>query len=147
MADKPALIIDKTATCACGQARLHANGRVLSMFYCGCLECQKASGAGHAGVVLMHRASVELSGPVSQYERDTASRSRFTRRFCPACGTPLGGSSARAPDLIMLPIGLFAPDTEWFAPNQLIFARSHQAWDLIADHLPRYETYREGTGQ
>lgn len=146
MAEKTPLVIDKLATCACGQARLHAKGRVLSMFYCACLECQKASGTGHAGVVLMHRTSVEISGPVSQYERDTASRSRFTRRFCSGCGAPLCGHSARAPDLVMLPIGLFAPDTEWFAPNQLIFARSHPAWDLIDDHLPRYETYREGTG-
>ncbi len=42
----------------------------------------------------------------------------------------------------MLPIGLFAGNNDWFAPGQLIFARSHQEWDEIAAGLPRHEKYR-----
>jgi len=45
----------------------------------------------------------------------------------------------------MVAVGFFAGQNEWFAPSQLIFARSLQEWDVIADHLPRYETYRENS--
>ena len=50
---------------------------------------------------------------------------------------------ARAPALRILPVGIFAGTNSWFKPNQLIFSRSHQAWDLVADHLPWHETYRQ----
>ena len=46
---------------------------------------------------------------------------------CPDCGTPLYAQSSRAPDLLMLPVGLFGPGADWFVPNQLIFARSQPA--------------------
>ena len=42
-----------------------------------------------------------------------------------------------------LPVGLFGADTEWFVPNQLIFARSHRDWDLVSPDLPWHETYRD----
>lgn len=44
----------------------------------------------------------------------------------------------------MFLVGFFAGENEWFTPNQLIFARSQQGWDFVADHLPRHQTYREG---
>jgi hypothetical protein len=46
-----------------------------------------------------------------------------------------------------LGVGFFAGQNDWYEPNQLIFARSRQAWDLIADHLPQHETYRQGAAR
>ena len=43
-------------------------------------------------------------------------------------------------------IGFFGPQAGWFNPSQLIFARSHRDWDVIADHLPRHARYRDSTG-
>jgi hypothetical protein len=43
----------------------------------------------------------------------------------------------------MIPVGFFAGQNDWYEPNQLIFARSQQAWDLVADHLPKHARYRE----
>lgn len=43
----------------------------------------------------------------------------------------------------MLPAGLFAGQNDWFRPTQMIFARTHQAWDAIAADLPQYLTYRD----
>ena len=43
----------------------------------------------------------------------------------------------------MLPAGLFgAAAADWYRPNQLIFARSHREWDVIAEDLPMHDTYR-----
>jgi hypothetical protein len=44
----------------------------------------------------------------------------------------------------MLPVGLFgAAAADWYAPNQLIFARSHRDWDLVDAALPQHDTYRD----
>ena len=40
---------------------------------------------------------------------------------------PLYGYSSRAPDALLLPVGLFGKDNvSWFMPTQLIFGRSHR---------------------
>ena len=145
MTKTPMPALDLTATCDCGAVSLHAKGRPISMFQCSCLHCQKASGSGHSSIVLFRQADAELSGLMKTFVRPADSGATFTRHFCPECGTTIFGVSSRAPDLRIVPAGLFAGQNDWYAPNQLIFARSHQAWDMIADHLPKYEQYREST--
>jgi len=136
--------INVTATCACGAIEMAVNGPVVSMFMCSCLDCQRATGTGHSSVALTPAAALSIAGIPKTYDRPSDSGATFTRHFCPNCGTPLYGQSSRAPDIRMVPVGFFAGQNDWFAPNQLIFARSQQAWDLVADHLPRHATYREG---
>jgi hypothetical protein len=135
--------IDVRANCACGAVELAVSGTVVSMLLCSCLDCQKASGTGHSTVALVPAGSLTISGTPKSFSRPSDSGATFTRHFCPDCGTPLYGQSSRAPDIRMLPVGFFAGDNDWFAPGQLIFARSKQAWDLFADHLPQHDRYRE----
>lgn len=137
------LMVDVTAACACGAVAMSVRGRIMAMLMCSCLDCQRATGTGHSSVALVPGSSLTITGPTSSFQRPADSGAVFTRHFCPTCGTPLHGQSSRAPDLRMIPIGFFAGQNDWFDPNQLIFARSRQAWDLVADHLPRYQTYRE----
>ena len=143
MERKPRPVVDLTASCACGAVTVHFAGTVKSMFMCSCEDCQKASGTGHSTVALAARSDVTISGDVREFERPANSRAIFTRTFCPICGTPLCGRSSRAPDALMLPVGFFGKDTSWFAPNQLIFGRSHREWDMLASDIPHYRTYRD----
>lgn len=113
------------------------------MLLCSCTDCQRASGTGHAAVALVPASAVTVSGMPKSFDWPSDSGATFTRHFCPGCGTPLYGQSSRAPDMRMIPIGFFAGQNDWFEPNQLIFARSQQEWDLVADHLPKHEKYRE----
>ena len=136
--------IDVTAACACGAIGMAVRGPVVSMLLCACLDCQRATGSGHASVALVPLSALALTGTAKSFARPADSGAIFTRNFCPDCGTPLFGQSSRAPDIRMIPVGFFAGQNAWFAPGQLIFARSQQAWDLVADHLPRHATYREG---
>lgn len=146
--DKPNRpVIEVSARCACGQIGLSVAGKVASMFMCSCLDCQRATGTGHSTVVLVPSANLHVEGVTKTYARPADSGATFTRHFCPECGTPLYGQSSRAPDLRMMPAGFFAGQNDWFAPNQLIFARSRQEWDLVADHLPQHITYREENGR
>ena len=142
MADTAHPEIDLTAQCDCGAIALTARGRVVSMFLCACKNCQKATGSGHSTVVLVPAEVIRVVGATKSFSRPAESGATFTRHFCPECGTTLYAQSSRAPAVRILTAGLFAGQNDWFAPNQLIFSRSHQAWDLVADHLPRYATYR-----
>lgn len=134
--------VDLTARCACGRVTVSVRGRIHAMFMCSCEDCQKATGTGHSTVAIASPDTVTVNGPTASFTRPSASGASFTRWFCPACGTPLYGKSSRAPHAIMLPVGLFGADASWFAPNQLIFARSHRDWDLMPDGLPMHATYR-----
>lgn len=135
--------VDITASCACGAVSLAVRGQIAAMLMCACQDCQRASGTGHSTVALVPSPALTVTGRTKGFDRPSDSGATFTRHFCPDCGTPLFGQSSRAPDIRMIAVGFFVGQNDWFAPNQLIFARSHQAWDLIADHLPRHNTYRE----
>jgi hypothetical protein len=134
--------VDLTGTCACGRVRLTVRGRVLSMFLCSCLDCQHATGTGHMTGAVVPAAALTVEGEVASFDSASDSGATFTRHFCPGCGNPLFGKSSRAPEVRMVAVGFFAGRNDWFAPSQLLFARSHQQWDSIADELPRYEKYR-----
>ncbi|RYE08324.1 MAG: GFA family protein [Hyphomicrobiales bacterium] len=140
---KPRPIVDLTASCACGAVSVRLAGKVLSMFMCACEDCQKASGTGHSTIVLARPDDVTITGETRSFARPANSGATLTRSFCPQCGTPIAARSSRAEQLLMLPAGLFGSATEWYAPNQLIFARSHREWDEIAADLPRHDTYRD----
>jgi hypothetical protein len=141
---QPRPIVDLTEPCACGAVELRLNGPVLSMLLCSCLACQKATGTGHATVALVNAASLTLSGTPASFARPADSGALLTQHFCAGCGTPLFAVSSRAPDLRLIPVGLFAGNANWYVPGLLIFARSHQEWDTLPPDLPRHETYPPG---
>jgi hypothetical protein len=113
------------------------------MVLCSCEDCQRSTGTGHATVALVSVGDLSVTGEARSFARPAHSGATLTRWFCPACGTPLYASSSRAEGLVMLPVGLFGAQAGWFAPNQLIFARSHRDWDVVAADLPQHATYRE----
>lgn len=137
--------LDTRTACACGAVTVAVKGRVLSMLLCCCRDCRKASGTGHAAVAIVHADAIDIQGETRSFARAAASDATLTRFFCPLCGTPIVARSERAPDLALLPAGLFV-DPDWFDPTQVIFARSHLCWDTLPEHLPRYETYRDARG-
>ncbi|UYO00644.1 MAG: GFA family protein [Devosia sp.] len=139
---KNTIQLDQTAACDCGAVTLSARGQVVSMFQCGCKNCQKVSGSGHSSVVLMPADAISVVGATKTFVRPADSGATFTRHFCPECGTTLFAHSSRAPAFRILLAGLFAGANDWYRPNQLIFSRHHPVWDLIEAALPRYETYR-----
>lgn len=136
-------VIDLVARCACGAVELRLAGEVKSMFMCSCEDCQKASGAGHSAAFLLRATDVTISGLTKNHSRPADSGAIFTRWFCPECGTPLCAQSSRGTELMTIPVGLLGADAlPWFKPNQLLFARTHRDWDVVAAELPQHQTYR-----
>jgi len=143
MSRKSRPLVDLRAGCACGAVSVRFAGTVWSMFMCSCEDCQKATGTGHSAVAIAAPADVSISGETRAFARIANSGATLTRHFCPTCGTPIWAQSSRAPEGLMLPVGLFGGETTWFAPSQVIFGRSHRDWDLLAADIPRYRTYRD----
>ena len=143
MTQDPAAELDTVAHCACGKVTVTVKGRPLSMLLCACVDCQKATGTGHAAVLLMRAADVAISGETRGHARPADSGAMTTRHFCPECGTPLFGRSSRAEGVLLLPAGLFGAAAAGLRPSQLIFARSHRDWDVVDTALPRWQTYRD----
>lgn len=138
---RPVVRLD--ARCACGGIGLTVAGEIRAMLLCSCLACQQMTGTGHATIALVAREAIGIDGAPKAFARAADSGAVLTRWFCPDCGTPLYAQSSRAPTLAMLPVGLFGAAGDWFAPTQLIFARSHHDWDSLPADLPRHDTYRE----
>lgn len=111
------------------------------MLLCSCLDCQRATGTGHAAIAIVKRADVSVEGEHAGFARPADSGAILTRSFCAACGTPLFAASSRAPGSLLLPVGLFGADSAWFEPRHLIFARSHHAWDNLDPGVVPHETY------
>jgi len=143
MTTNPKPEIELSVSCACGAVSLSVHGRIRSMFMCSCEDCQRATGTGHSTVALVRPADVTVTGPTASFARPAHSGATLTRWFCPTCGTPLYAQSSRAAELVMLSVGLFGREATWFAPNQLIFARSHHEWDALPDSLAQHATYRD----
>jgi hypothetical protein len=134
--------LNMSTRCACGEISIRVVGETLSMLMCACLDCQRSTGTGHATVVVVPTEALTIEGPVKAFSRPSNSGATFTRHFCPECGTPIFGQSSRAPTMRMLLAGTFAGQNGWYAPNQMIFGRTKQDWDLFDDHLPVHDTYR-----
>lgn len=113
------------------------------MVMCSCLSCQKWSGTGHSTIAMVRDKDVQVTGELAGFARRSDSGAIMTQSFCPACGTPIHGRSSRADKVLLLPVGLFGPNSEWFRPNQLIFATTHHEWDVISPDLPGYAAYRD----
>lgn len=135
--------VDLTAHCACGAVAVRLAGPVKSMFLCSCEDCQKATGTGHSAAMLLRATDVTVTGATKSHARRADSGAIFTRWFCPECGTPLCAQSSRGMDLMTIPVGLLgSAAAQWFRPGQLLFARTHRDWDVVADDLPQHQTYR-----
>ena len=139
-------ILSISASCACRRTSVRIEGPVLSMFMCACQDCQRATGTGHSTVVMVLNSAFSITGEPAVFDRPTESGATLSQHFCPGCGTPLYSQSSRAPDIRLIPVGLFAGHNDWFVPRHLIFARRHQVWDVIDADIPQHQRYPGRSG-
>lgn len=132
----------ETGHCSCGQASLTITGRARAMMLCACTECQRETGTGHAAIVLAPAEAVKIKGNLTSYTRDADSGAQVTRHFCPVCGVNMFGTTSRRPGDVLFSPGIFAK-SDWFAPGQVIFARSALSWDNLPADIPHHQTYKE----
>ena len=119
-----------TGGCACGAIRFAARGKPRFAFFCQCRDCQKMTGSGHATQFCHDAEGFEVTGSPAGWSRSSASGSQVTKMFCPTCGTPIYGTTSRAPAIVMVMAGAL-DDPGAIAPDRIFFQDEAQSWDRV----------------
>jgi len=123
--------------CLCGTVTWEAGELVDHMTHCHCSICRKAHGAAFV-TFLGARADVfrYLSGEDAIV--DYMSSPGFVRKFCGTCGSSV--PELVRENYIAIPAGSVDGDPGQ-RPSAHIYVGSKAPWHVIADDLPRYDTY------
>ena len=95
--------------CLCGKLRFVARQPPLRTLVCHCAFCQRMTGSSSYAESLFPMAAVAFNGgDVRTYEHtsDTSGK-KVTVEFCPACGTTVGLTFERWPDMRAVSRGCF----------------------------------------
>lgn len=124
-------------SCMCGGVKYEAEGPVVAMARCHCVQCRKASGAEFAtngNVAAAQFRIVAGEGLLGRYESSPGK----VRVFCGRCGSPLFKRDDSRPEVLRLRLGCV--DTELDErPLVHVFVGEKPAWSEIADTLPQFE--------
>lgn len=127
-----------TGKCLCGAVRYQVNATPVLVRTCWCRVCQFI-GAGSATVnAIFPSAAFALEGAVSIYTSVADSGNVMHRRFCPACGTHVFGTTDARSDIVVVRVGTF-DDPELVRPAVTIWTSSAPSWACIDPHLPQTE--------
>jgi len=123
-----------TGGCRCGAVRFHADAEPLSVSYCHCSDCRRATGAPVSAFVGFAAGAVSVSGdPLRSFRNGPV-----TRSFCGTCGSPLAYADQRLADRVWFMLGAmdapagYAPTLHAWAAEQLPFLH-------VPDGLPRHQ--------
>lgn len=124
--------------CLCGAVRYEIEGEPMMTGHCHCLDCQKASGAGHATHAFYADTAVRISGRLSEYSGVADSGAQVTRSFCPTCGSWLFARSSGMPGGMTICVGtLDEPDKA--SMQMRVYDKRRRSWDVVDPELPAFE--------
>ncbi|HVU02907.1 MAG TPA: GFA family protein, partial [Polyangiaceae bacterium] len=124
-------------SCMCGEVAYEAEGPLIAMARCHCVQCRKASGAEFAtnGTVLVESFRVTKGGDLlSRYESSPGTR----RVFCGRCGSPLFKEDDKRPGQVRLRLGCVDEGIDQ-KPMFHVFVSEKPAWSDIFDDTPQFE--------
>jgi hypothetical protein len=129
----------RVGSCICGAVSYRARGEPERTSVCHCTYCQRLTGSACAVWVSFRKENVELAGvPRAVYEHHSDESRRWIRsEFCPRCGTTIGSTFERAPELYALAGGTF-DDTGWIEITRHVWTRSAQHWMVIPSDVPAF---------
>ncbi len=115
-----------TGGCACGAVR-YGTATPSLMMNCHCRDCQKASGAACAALVIVPRQSTTIRGELRFHEVQGESGHPVRRGFCPICGSQVAAEIGALPDVIAIQAGSLDDPSE-YKPSMEIWTTSAQPW-------------------
>lgn len=130
-------------SCLCGGVKYEAEGPLVAMARCHCVQCRKASGAEFAtngSVATEHFRVVAGEELLGRYE---SSPGNF-RVFCNRCGSPMFKEDRKRPYQVRLRLGCLDSDQQQ-TPLLHVFVSEKPSWSEISDELPQFATRPDAT--
>ena len=115
-----------SGSCLCESVKYHIHGEPISMYYCFCSMCRRASGSSHAvNMLVFEKDFVVVTG--AEFIKEFESSSNEWRCFCSKCGTPIYARATVREGLISVRCGtlLQAPQLR---PNKAYFVEDKATW-------------------
>lgn len=131
-------MIEREASCSCGQLRLVASGDPVRVSICHCRACQRRTGSVFGVQARFAAEQVRIAGDARTYVRigDGGGEIRFS--FCPRCGATVCYSLAEYPDVVAVPVGAFA-DPAFPAPGVSVYEARKHPWVAIPDCVDHHD--------
>jgi len=125
--------------CACGAIRYEIAADPMMAGHCQCLDCQKATGTGHASMLMFPEAAMKMTGKAKYYETKADSGNTASRGFCTNCGSPVLGRSSGFPGMVTV-MASSLDDPNKFQPGFIVYAMRARPWDRVdpaLQHFPK----------
>jgi hypothetical protein len=129
--------------CLCGKVRFKANGPPLRTLACHCTFCQRLTGSSFYAESLYELDAVEFNeGELTRFEHTSdGSGKKVHVHFCPTCGTTVGLTFERWPDIRAISRGCHDdPNAVEITSN--IWTRSAQTGVALPCGIDCFETAR-----
>ncbi len=114
--------------CLCGSVSYSGEGEPVFMGNCHCTDCRKSSASGHAALMAVPEAAINMAGPVSTYELTADSGATVTHNFCPKCGSQMFNTNSNIPGITVL-VASTLDDPEIYKPAATVYASRALSWD------------------
>ena len=120
-------MIQRTASCSCGQLQATVSSDPVRISVCHCLACQRRTGSVFGAQARFAQEAVAVSGRSREVARvgDEGSRSSF--HFCPDCGATVYYTMSGLAGFVAIPVGAFA-DPSFPAPSVSVYEERMHPW-------------------
>jgi hypothetical protein len=113
--------------CSCEQLRLTADGDPIRVSICHCLACQRRTGSAFGIAARFAAEQISVDERFSEYVRTSDDGEERIFRFCPDCGATVFYGYPSAPDMVAVPVGVFA-DPSFPPPVRSIYETRRHPW-------------------
>jgi hypothetical protein len=120
-------MVDRIASCSCGQLRLACAGEPVRVSICHCLECQRRTGSVFAAQARFARDRVTAEGRSTRWSRQGESGGTATFHFCPTCGSTVYWEADGIPGFVTVATGAFA-DPDFPPPQVSVYEDRQHGW-------------------
>jgi hypothetical protein len=134
---------NRTASCACGAVTIKVRDEPATVSMCHCLQCQKRTGSTYSVHAYYAREALTIAGERSSYTRAGDTGCFITFRFCSTCASTTDCDVEAMPDVVGVPVGLFA-DPDFPAPTVSIFVPHKHPWVAVPDDVPQNPGHSDG---
>jgi hypothetical protein len=119
--------------CRCGAVRFDASAEPLSVGYCHCTDCRRATGAPVSAFVGFPAEAVSIAGDtIGTYENGAVSRS-----FCKICGSPIAYVDQRLTGHFYFMLGAMDVPAN-YKPTRHAYVREQLPYVHMPDGLERF---------